>query len=165
MSKWDPLLGSMDIATLRNLYRTRQVSPIEVIGGVYRRIAARGDDAVWIHVAPEAAVLERAKTLANNFAAQWLHLRNLDSIIPDLRLFTDFDDNLRKAFRRETELLFESVLREDRSALTCSGPTTRSSTGGSPGTTKSPTSTASASAASRSAPTGSGAACCARAAS
>jgi hypothetical protein len=59
----------------------------------------------------------RARTLATNFAVQWLHLRNLDSIIPDLRLFTDFDDNLRKAFRRETELLFESVLREDRSVL------------------------------------------------
>src|SRR5262249_2876215 len=59
----------------------------------------------------------RSRTLATNFAAQWLHLRNLDSIVPDLRLFTDFDDNLRKAFRQETELLFESVLREDRSVL------------------------------------------------
>jgi hypothetical protein len=59
----------------------------------------------------------RSRTLATNFAPQWLHLRNLDSIIPDLRLFTDFDDNLRKAFRQETELLFESVLREDRSVL------------------------------------------------
>jgi Protein of unknown function (DUF1588)/Protein of unknown function (DUF1585)/Protein of unknown function (DUF1592) len=52
-----------------------------------------------------------------NFADQWLHLRNLESITPDLRLFPDFDDNLRQAFRRETELLFESVLREDRSVL------------------------------------------------
>jgi hypothetical protein len=59
----------------------------------------------------------RSRTLATNFAVQWLHLRNLDSIIPDLRLFTDFDDNLRKSFRQETELLFESVLREDRSVL------------------------------------------------
>ncbi|MEW6304453.1 MAG: DUF1592 domain-containing protein [Verrucomicrobiota bacterium] len=59
----------------------------------------------------------RARTLAENFAGQWLHLRNLDSAVPDLRLFTDFDDNLRQAFRRETELLFESVLREDRSVL------------------------------------------------
>ncbi len=59
----------------------------------------------------------RSSTLATNFAAQWLHLRNLDSIIPDLRLFPDFDDNLRHAFRQETELFFESVLREDRSVL------------------------------------------------
>jgi hypothetical protein len=59
----------------------------------------------------------RSRALATNFAAQWLHLRNLDSIVPDLRLFTDFDDNLRKAFRRETELLFDSVVHEDRSVL------------------------------------------------
>ena len=55
--------------------------------------------------------------LVTNFAGQWLHLRNLDSITPDLRLFPDFDDNLRQAFRRETELFFENVLREDRSVL------------------------------------------------
>jgi hypothetical protein len=52
-----------------------------------------------------------------NFASQWLHLRNLDSMTPDMRLFPDFDDNLRQAFRQETELFFESILREDRSAL------------------------------------------------
>jgi hypothetical protein len=59
----------------------------------------------------------RARSLVTNFAGQWLHLRNLESITPDLRLFPDFDDNLRQAFRRETELLFEEVLREDRSVL------------------------------------------------
>jgi hypothetical protein len=59
----------------------------------------------------------RAENLASNFAVQWLHLRNLESITPDLRLFPDFDDNLRKAFRKETELMFTSVLREDRSTL------------------------------------------------
>ena len=59
----------------------------------------------------------RSGSLVSNFAAQWLHLRNLDSITPDMRLFPDFDDNLRQAFRRETELFFESVLRENRSVL------------------------------------------------
>lgn len=57
----------------------------------------------------------RSSNLINNFASQWLYLRNLDSITPDLRLFPDFDDNLRQSFRRETELFVESVLREDRS--------------------------------------------------
>jgi len=59
----------------------------------------------------------RARALVTNFASQWLHLRNLASITPDMRLFPDFDDNLRQAFREETELFFESVLRENRSAL------------------------------------------------
>jgi mono/diheme cytochrome c family protein len=75
----------------------------------------------------DAAVLEqqvrrmladaRAEALVNNFAAQWLYLRNLDSTQPDSRLFPDFDDNLRQAFRRETEMLFESVIKDDRNVL------------------------------------------------
>jgi hypothetical protein len=60
---------------------------------------------------------ERAEALVNNFASQWLYLRNLDSTHPDSRLFPDFDDNLRQAFRKETELLFESVMKENRSVL------------------------------------------------
>ena len=60
---------------------------------------------------------ERSQSLIDNFAAQWLYLRNLDSIRPDMRLFPDFDDNLRQAFRRETELFFESVVRQDRSVM------------------------------------------------
>lgn len=59
----------------------------------------------------------RASALVTNFAAQWLYLRNLESSTPDARLFPDFDDNLRQAFRTETEMFFESVLREDRSVL------------------------------------------------
>jgi mono/diheme cytochrome c family protein len=59
----------------------------------------------------------RANALVTNFAAQWLYLRNLEEARPDNRLFPDFDDNLRQAFRRETEMLFESVIKEDRSVL------------------------------------------------
>ena len=59
----------------------------------------------------------RAFNLARNFAGQWLRLRNLDQVNPDSTRFRDFDDNLRQAFRQETELFFESILREDRSIL------------------------------------------------
>lgn len=59
----------------------------------------------------------RSQAMIDNFAGQWLYLRNLDSAKPDMRLFPDFDDNLRQAMRRETELLFDSVLREDRNVL------------------------------------------------
>jgi hypothetical protein len=60
---------------------------------------------------------ERARALVNNFAAQWLQLRNLQSASPVADLFPDFDDNLRQAFRIETELLFESIMREDRDVV------------------------------------------------
>ena len=59
----------------------------------------------------------RSFNLATNFAGQWLRLRNLDAVTPNSRLFPDFDDNLRQAFRQETELFLDSVLREDRSVL------------------------------------------------
>ncbi|HEV7282957.1 MAG TPA: DUF1592 domain-containing protein [Pirellulaceae bacterium] len=59
----------------------------------------------------------RSKSLATNFAGQWLHLRNLDSAAPDGRLFPDFDENLRAALRTETESLIDAMVREDRSAL------------------------------------------------
>ena len=59
---------------------------------------------------------ERSRALVENFAGQWLHLRNLRFAQPHPLSFPNFDDNLRQAMRRETELLFETVLREDRSA-------------------------------------------------
>jgi mono/diheme cytochrome c family protein len=59
----------------------------------------------------------RSSNLATNFAGQWLRLRNLESVSPNVRLFPDFDDNLRQAFRQETELFVDSIVREDRSVL------------------------------------------------
>jgi len=59
----------------------------------------------------------RAQSLVTNFADQWLYLRNLDAITPDARLFPDFDDNLRQAFRTETSLLFADIVHRDRSVL------------------------------------------------
>ena len=59
----------------------------------------------------------RSRNLVSNFGEQWLYLRNLESMTPDLRLFPDFDDNLRQAFRQETERHCEMVFREDRSVL------------------------------------------------
>ncbi len=59
----------------------------------------------------------KAQALVSNFAGQWLHLRNLRNAQPHADAFPDFDDNLRHAFQRETELLFESIMREDRSVI------------------------------------------------
>lgn len=60
---------------------------------------------------------ERAGALGKNFAGQWLYLRNVQSSLPDADIFPDFDDNLRRGLQRETELLFESIVRADRSVL------------------------------------------------
>jgi hypothetical protein len=59
----------------------------------------------------------KAHALVTNFAGQWLHLRNVRNVLPNSDDFPDFDDNLRQAFQQETELFFESILNEDRSAL------------------------------------------------
>jgi len=61
---------------------------------------------------------DRSDALVSNFAGQWLQLRNLESkVSPDLLMFPDFDDNTRRAFRRETEMLFGYILRENHSVL------------------------------------------------
>jgi hypothetical protein len=59
----------------------------------------------------------RSQALARNFAGQWLFLRNVPALFPDLDSFPDFDESLRQAFQHETELFFDSILREDRSVL------------------------------------------------
>jgi hypothetical protein len=61
---------------------------------------------------------KRADALVSNITGQWLQLRNLEAkVAPDLLMFPDFDDNIRKGFRRETEMLFGYILRNERSAL------------------------------------------------
>jgi cytochrome c5 len=75
----------------------------------------------------DAAVLEqqarrmladpRSESMVTNFAAQWLYLRDIEAKQPDELLFPDFDETLRAAFHRETELFLDSVLRENRSVL------------------------------------------------
>jgi hypothetical protein len=59
----------------------------------------------------------KSQTLITNFSDQWLFLRELRNRNPDLLLFPDFDDNLRQSFQRETQLLFGSIVREDRNVF------------------------------------------------
>jgi hypothetical protein len=59
----------------------------------------------------------KANAMVSNFAGQWLLLRNLQSQTRDQAVFPNFDDNLRQAFRTETEMLFQSVMREDRNVV------------------------------------------------
>ncbi len=59
----------------------------------------------------------KAESLVSNFASEWLFLRNVASVAPDSKEFPNFDDNLRQAMRRETELFVGSIFKEDRSIL------------------------------------------------
>ena len=59
----------------------------------------------------------KSDALIANFTGQWLNVRSLKTSEPVVNLFPDFDDNLRNAFQRETELFFDSIVHEDRSVL------------------------------------------------
>lgn len=59
----------------------------------------------------------RSDALVQNFAGQWLHIRNVPTFHPSPELLFHFDDNLRLAFERETEMFFESIVRDNRSVL------------------------------------------------
>ncbi len=59
----------------------------------------------------------KSKALVDNFAGQWLQLRNLKLVAPDKKTFPEFDDGLRDAMQQETELFFSNIIREDRSVL------------------------------------------------
>ncbi|HEY4360238.1 MAG TPA: DUF1592 domain-containing protein [Bryobacteraceae bacterium] len=75
------------------------------------------DPAVLAHEVQRMLADPRSQSLTSNFAGQWLHLRNVRSLYPNSDEFPDFDDNLRQSMQRETEMFFESILREDRPAM------------------------------------------------
>src|SRR5947207_3722266 len=83
-------------------------------------IAARGrlkEPAVLEQQVRRMLADPRANTLVSNFVNQWLYLRNMENVLPDPVAFPGFDENLRFALRRETDLFFQSMLKEDRSIL------------------------------------------------
>ena len=95
------LWSSIPDEELLDLAAKRQLSRPEVLSRQVERMLA--DD--------------RSDAFVENFAGQWLFLRNLEAAVPVQSVFPDFDDTLRQAFKRETELFFASIVHEDRSAL------------------------------------------------
>jgi hypothetical protein len=96
------LWSSIPDEHLLNLATTRRLRQPGVLAAEVRRMIAE----------------PRADSLVSNFTGQWLQLRNLESKVrPDILAFPDFDDNIREGFRRETEMLFGYILRENRSVL------------------------------------------------
>ena len=126
------------------LFRVERDAPVAAGTGVYRisdlELASRLSFFLWSSI-PDDELLDlaaranlrepgvlaaqvrrmladpRSRELTRNFAGQWLFLRNLPATLPDVVLFPDFSENLRQDFRKETELLFDSLIREDRSIL------------------------------------------------
>jgi mono/diheme cytochrome c family protein len=75
------------------------------------------DRAVLLRQVQRMLADPKSAAFIDNFAGQWLYLRNLPAVVPVQSVFPDFDDTLRQAFREETRRFFESIVREDRSAL------------------------------------------------
>ena len=83
-------------------------------------VAARGelsDPAVLERQVRRMLADPRSRALVDNFAGQWLMLRNVRGFTPDPKIFPEFDENLREAFQQETALFIESQVREDRSVV------------------------------------------------
>jgi hypothetical protein len=108
-------VSDLDLASRLSFFLWSTIPDEELL-----RVAAAGK----LHV---PAVLDRqvrrmladkkAVALVDNFAGQWLYLRNLRTMVPNSLEFPDFDDNLRQAFQQETELFFATIMHEDRSVL------------------------------------------------
>ena len=108
-------LGGLELASRLSFFLWSSIPDDELLDA-----AVRGDlhdpDALERQVRRMLAD-PRATALVENFASQWLTIRSVDGLAPDPNLFPGFDENLREAFRRETELFVESQLREDRGVV------------------------------------------------
>ena len=108
-------LSDLELASRLSFFLWSSIPDDELL-----RLAGDGklkNPAVFDHQVRRMISDPKAHALVDNFAGQWLQLRNLRNFQPNTDLFPDFDDNLRQSFRRETELLFESIVQEDRSVL------------------------------------------------
>jgi hypothetical protein len=108
-------INDLDLASRLSFFLWSSIPDDELLD-----VAARGalhDPQVLSRQVRRMLVDPRSRALVSNFTGQWLYLRNLPAISPNDRQFPDFDQGLRDAFKRETELFFDSIIRENRSVL------------------------------------------------
>ena len=108
-------LGDFDIASRLSFFLWSSLPDDELLAAAAE--GALGDPAMRRRQVRRMLDDPRASALVTDFASEWLHLRNLRAAAPDVNAFPEFDDDLRDAFRRETELFLEAQLREDRGVL------------------------------------------------
>ena len=108
-------LTDLEIASRLSFFLWSSVPDDELLD-----LAERGalDDPVVLEQQTRRMLADpRSRALVDNFVAQWLQLRNLEGVVPDAFTFPEFDENLREAFRQETELFIDSLIRENQSVL------------------------------------------------
>jgi hypothetical protein len=108
-------LGDLELASRLSFFLWSSIPDDELLG--HAENGTLSDPAVLEQQTRRMLADSRSRAMVQNFAAQWLYLRNLRSLVPDAVEFPEFDENLRDAFRQESELFFESLIREDRSVL------------------------------------------------
>ena len=108
-------LGGLELASRLSFFLWSSIPDDELLDRAAR--GALRDPAPYGRQVRRMIADGRSAALVRNFAGQWLQLRNLDAVDMDWALFPNFDDGVRLGFRRETELLVESVLRERRGVL------------------------------------------------
>jgi hypothetical protein len=108
-------LSDLDLASRLSFFLWSSIPDDELL-----RLAGDGrlrNPAVFEQQVRRMLADQRSDAIVQNFAGQWLQFRNLKNSVPSEDLFPEFDDNLRQAFARETELFFDSIIREDHSVL------------------------------------------------
>ncbi|HEX5107087.1 MAG TPA: DUF1592 domain-containing protein [Vicinamibacterales bacterium] len=108
-------VSDLELASRLSFFLWSSIPDDELLDAAERRTLR--DPAVLQRQVRRMLADPKAQSLVTNFAGQWLFLRELRNRNPDLLVFPDFDDNLRQAFQRETEMLFASIVREDRSVF------------------------------------------------
>jgi len=108
-------ISDVELASRLSFFLWSSIPDDELLG-----LAENGklrDAAVLEHQVRRMLADPRSKALVDNFAGQWLYLRNLQKVAPDPEAFPEFDENLRQSMQRETELFLDSILRGDSSVL------------------------------------------------
>lgn len=108
-------LSDVELASRLSFFLWSTIPDAELLAAAERRTLK--DPAVLERQVRRMLADPRAAAMVNNFASQWLLVRNVRLHTPDVAMFPHFDDTLKEAFARETELFFESQFREDRSVL------------------------------------------------
>ena len=108
-------VGNLELASRLSFFLWSSIPDDELLDAAER--GRLRDPAVLKQQVKRMLADPRSAALVNNFAGQWLYLRNMELVSPDPDRFPDFDENLRQAFQMETQLLFESMLHEDRSVV------------------------------------------------